>query len=484
MKWLSRGLWVVVWLAFFARGMIMLDPDFGWHLRLGEMTVSEGLAKREPFSYSMASYYFVDYEWLTNAAIYWMYEWAGMAGLAAVFALLAMLALEAAVPEKWREYRWPGLILGWAVLWGRSGVRPQVLSWVLLAVVVRMLDRQNWKRWRWAFGILMAVWANLHGSWPVGLAAAAVVIGWRWLEARKIEFEDIAAGGLGALAVLVNPYGWKLAYEVGRQMIWGGKLMRIGIQEWLPWYTSVELAFWMLLVLAMALGWRYRRAIGREWWAVAAFLAWAGTASLRNMALFAVMGVPLAAEGVGRLRAESDGKRFGVVYRLLAGLAGVLLGVEVALLGIEYMLAGERGYYPVRTVEYLRTLDYRGNLFSNYGWGGDLIWKYPEKKEYIDGRMANFVGYEKPGETGYVFREYLGIGEVEITLGEIFNKYDVEVVLWPRKKPGRMVWNIKLPAVFGGRDEKIKDFWEEMDNLGWDKIYEDETAVVYRRPSG
>ena len=196
------------------------------------------------------------------------------------------------------------------------------------------------------------------------------------------------------------------------------------------------------------------------------------------------MGVPLAAEGVGRLRAESDGKRFGVVYRLLAGLAGVLLGVEVALFGIEYMLTGERGYYPVRTVEYLRTLDYRGNLFSNYGWGGYLIWKYPEKKVYIDGRMSNFVGDEKPGETGYVFREYLGIGEDEITLGEIFNKYDVEVVLWPRKKPGRMVWNIKLPAVFGGRDEKIKDFWEEMDNLGWDKIYEDETAVVYRRPSG
>ena len=148
------------------------------------------------------------------------------------------------------------------------------------------------------------------------------------------------------------------------------------------------------------------------------------------------------------------------------------------------MLTGERGYYPVRTVEYLRTLDYRGNLFSNYGWGGYLIWKYPEKKVYIDGRMSNFVGDEKPGETGYVFREYLGIGEDEITLGEIFNKYDVEVVLWPRKKPGRMVWNIKLPAVFGGRDEKIKDFWEEMDNLGWDKIYEDETAVVYRRPSG
>ena len=50
-----------------------------------------------------------------------------------------------------------------------------------------------------------------------------------------------------------------------------------------------------------------------------------------------------------------------------------------------------------------------GNMFNEYSWGVYLIWKLPEYKTFIDGRMLSWRD-----ESGYsVFEEY-----VEITRSE------------------------------------------------------------------
>jgi hypothetical protein len=38
---------------FFWRGIIYLDPDFGWHLQAGEMILHSGFPQNDPFSYTM-----------------------------------------------------------------------------------------------------------------------------------------------------------------------------------------------------------------------------------------------------------------------------------------------------------------------------------------------------------------------------------------------------------------------------------------------
>ena len=48
------------------------------------------------------------------------------------------------------------------------------------------------------------------------------------------------------------------------------------------------------------------------------------------------------------------------------------------------------GQYPLGAVKYLHENPIEGNMFNEYNWGGFLIWQYPEKKVFIDGRMPSW----------------------------------------------------------------------------------------------
>ena len=64
------------------RGTFMLDPDFGWHLRMGQIILQTGIPATDPFSYTMQSYPFVDHEWLTNIGFSYLHPLIEIPGLA------------------------------------------------------------------------------------------------------------------------------------------------------------------------------------------------------------------------------------------------------------------------------------------------------------------------------------------------------------------------------------------------------------------
>src|SRR3990172_11624222 len=68
-------------IVFWIRGIMLLDPDFGWHLRMVELILQNGISKTDPFSYTMPSYPFVDHEWLTNVVMSKIYGWSGDGGV-------------------------------------------------------------------------------------------------------------------------------------------------------------------------------------------------------------------------------------------------------------------------------------------------------------------------------------------------------------------------------------------------------------------
>ena len=70
-----------------------LDPDFGWHLRVGELIAKQGIPRTDPFSFTMPSYLFVDHEWLTNVIIYFGYSLFGSVFLYFVFLILWLLLM-------------------------------------------------------------------------------------------------------------------------------------------------------------------------------------------------------------------------------------------------------------------------------------------------------------------------------------------------------------------------------------------------------
>src|SRR5690554_6008795 len=79
---------IVIFSVFFIKIYNTTDPDFGWHLRTGEIIIKEGIPKTDPFSYTMPNFPYVDHAWLTDVFIVVIYSSFGKLGLTIVFSLL------------------------------------------------------------------------------------------------------------------------------------------------------------------------------------------------------------------------------------------------------------------------------------------------------------------------------------------------------------------------------------------------------------
>ena len=220
---------LLVFLTFFLRGVTTIDPDFGWHLRMGEIILSSGVPKTDPFSYSAPNYPFVDLSWLSGVIIVWLYPKIGMAGLSILAALITVSSLVIALSIKQKKpynfYIWTGLlVLSAGAIFPFEAVRIQVVSWLFLAIILKIfLEQESWNLRRFFLPGLFLLWANLHGSFFVGLAvltAGTIIRAWRL---KRIETTNLLILGLSALLTLINPYGLGLHSEVFRTL-WGSNL--------------------------------------------------------------------------------------------------------------------------------------------------------------------------------------------------------------------------------------------------------------------
>ena len=497
---MRAGLWLAIFGLLVWAGYHRLDPDYGWHVTMGKYITEKGIPKTDPFSYTMASYPFIDHEWLTNVIMYQLDQTIGKNGMAWIFAGMVTLALGLGGWGIKNKAGWEAaVIMAATLLFARGGVRPQVIDWLGLVVLWRgFADRQVWRKWRWIIPPAFCLWANLHGGFAVGVVVLGWLIFWRSLEEKKADIKDVMVWGLGLLGTMLGPYGWRVWHEVRMQIT--DHDLRWTISEWQPFYVVLEPAFWMLGTLLVMLGFKYRKIIPRWQTATTVVLLVAGMASLRHIGLLAVVGGLMLGQLLGvfvrrELKTEEAHERARRIYWGLLGLAAAIFIIPV---GIE-IRQGNFGmsFYPVEAVKYLKTQITEGNVFSDYGWGGYLIWKYPEKKVFIDGRMPSWrwpayakasAGKSAPeGESNWAMKDYLKIstdGEYE----ELFAKYDIRTVLWTNGERvtswQKLCWDAEMAVRkwLGLKPIELQEsFIEKMKESGWVEVYSDRAAVVYRK---
>lgn len=259
------------------------------------------------------------------------------------------------------------------------------------------------------------------------------------------------------------------------------------IGEWMPFFFTLEIGLLMLVAMILVAGLQYRREIpGWRLGLVAVFLA-AGISSLRHMAFFALTAIPVVIWVLDRLYRQvainpEQEKRAMKTYMVLGMLAAGILVWETGWTAYRWWrVANGDNFYPVRAVQFLKERNYQGELFAEYGWGGYLLWQYPEKKLFIDGRMPS-MRWTAPSdrESDWAFKDYLditGAGEIE----PYFGKYDVGVVLWPKQSPTPIETLTAAIAKKFGQGEERKSFIQKLEEAGWEKVYEDKRAVIYVR---
>jgi len=300
--------------------------------------------------------------------------------------------------------------------------RPQLFTFVLLAAMVAILARYNYRRAAplWLLIPLMALWANLHGGFIMGIAVLA-------LYAATATIDDFVSGAglqrglrLGALtfaafvATMVTPYGletWSPVLHALRN-----PMTRIAVTDWQPlgfalmrqWHASHAGIIYFLCGIAMIMAFVATfaltpRADDLPLVAIAGVMSVAAIGAVRNLPLAIIAcALPVARHSSQlidrrRERALAAGARVEPPPKRSATSPWIALAVAVLLAAhaglLSPRLRNDKAY-PVGAVAFMQKHNLHGNILGNFGWGEYLIWHTaPASKVFIDGRYDTVYPY-------------------------------------------------------------------------------------------
>jgi hypothetical protein len=367
------------------------DPDVFFHLAVGrEIVTMGGLPATEPFCFPVADRPFVNHEWLFDAVL-WATTGGDGAAVVAFKAALAALLLAAAGLVALRLGAGPlatalaGLaFLGLSRPWLEA--RPHLAAYALAALFILALRGAasgGWRRVAWLPAIA-AVWANVHGSFPLALAlwALEAVAAWRGPPGARRRL--LIAGPLVALAFLANPWGWGILSVVTHH---AAPLYRAIVPEWQPaaWGESAARDALFLGLAGLSLA-SFLPAANRgrlaELGMLLVFLVPAVMSAKFALGL-AVSAVPVAAANLSRLALP---RRAGAALAGLATCGGIALGAAVPpgpTAGTGFAMEG----FPAAAVDAALARGASGRVLASFDVGGYVEFAgHTRLRPFIDGR--------------------------------------------------------------------------------------------------
>jgi len=395
----------------------LLSFDYWWHLRTGQLIVETGAVPRvDPYSYTAAGARWIDTHWLFQLALHGLYQLGGHQAvrLAKGACVLTLLALLGSIG--WRRSRaaLSALALGCLLMASAHRLieRPELVSFLLLALLLALLDRHRRRGDAWVFAILplQLLWANLHSLFAVGLGVCALALlaelvqpWWQRGEAlRRDRVRDLAlvtALSLGVSCLTPNGPDTLLfpleqlgmiglagpRSDLGRHVVELQPILEVpGGLATLAWAGGLAL-------LAMLLN--GRRVPAFDLLLFLAFLVLTLGAE-RNAALLAIASVPIAVRNLDAFLERHPAPRWAARAAALAVLAGLALAVaarEHEQGAIFLAAAVTPDLFPEAAAEWIAREHPEGPLYHAMGDGGYLIWRlYPDYRVMLDGRLEVF----------------------------------------------------------------------------------------------
>jgi hypothetical protein len=380
------------------------DPDLWWHLRLGQWIAdNHSVPHTEFFSYTANGAPLVAHEWLSELLFWAVHGVVGLAGLAVVVGLVTWSGLLALT---WiaRQHGASGFNVGVVLLLGAkamqpiTGTRPQMLTFALLCWSLFLLDRHLRRGGRgiWVLVPLVALWANLHAGFAVGLGilvaalAAAVLDAW-WRHqldtVRRTRLVTAAAALLlCAAAALLNPNG----IDLYRYALLGSTpAAHQLIQEWQsPDFTTSAMLPLALLIVATALSMALSRRRLRPSQVILAVIGvGAALLAVRNIAIAVALLSPSLAELLPT-RYQLPSSRLALpAIALAAGVA--ILVAAVVRLSQDTQDTAIAGRFPTCLLADLQATRQPVRLWLPYAQAGYAIDRaWPQVHVYVYGNDA------------------------------------------------------------------------------------------------
>lgn len=453
------------------RGVVILDPDFGWILRMGEIILERGIPEKDPFSYTMSSYPFIAHQWLSEAVIAFLYRLIGGLGLAAVFAFLVVLSLFISVSRIAKAYKnwlFVPLFLAICILADFVSIRPQIFSWVLFSVLIKLLFSE-FKHKALLAPIIFLCWVNLHGGFAAGFTILFLITACEVFENKRAVRESAVTLALSFLATIINPYGLRV-WQEPIMTITDRTLSRY-IVEWQSAIYISNFLFWIYLSFSAIFIVIYHKTFKLSEKVVFVFLLFSALSSKKQIPLFVLFSLPLLVYALSLFYAEAKKIKFGAIrFKKLYSYLSILviaLYVPFFIVFIQRLsLFKEEKFYPVNAVELLQKEHSGGRIFTLYEWSGYINWKLPRYKIFINGMMSIWRGHKQPNESPHALREYRDIIIGKTNFKDVIQNYGITTVLLPIKDNR-----------FGGYGKLSRLVISE----GFISIYKDNSVILYQK---
>lgn len=436
---------------------VLNDGDTFMHIAAGQRMLADGaVLARDPFSYTFGGQPWVAHEWLAEILMALAYNAGGWSGLLAMFGIAAAVTagILAYQVGRWLEPMAQAVVtlLALSCMTGSLLARPHILALPLLVIwmaeiVSARADKRTPSPWLLP---VMAIWANIHGSFLLGLVLGAGV-GLEALidesETRARTFARWALFGAGAILVtLLNP---QFVDGALHPLMLMGNTRLANVDEWQPtdFSTVQPLELVVLAGLYVILSRGVTMSPVRALMLLG--LLHMALSHQRHQIVFAAVAPLLLAEPLGRAfgAAQAKASRF-------ASFLAPAAAVAIALVAVVRVAAPiQRADGPVAPIAALSHVpaEMRGApVLNDYSFGGYLI--FEGIKPFIDSRTELYR--EKWLDT------YAALIRPDAkTLDATLKRFDIR-------------WSILSPA---------SPMVAELSARGWRQVYADAYAVVQIR---
>lgn len=478
------------------------DPDLGWHLKYGQYFWQHGkLLRDNTFSTMMPQYHWANTSWLTDIISYSAYHLGGFLGLILLSAVV-VTATFYFFAKAFRFTLWEQtLIFPW-ILYLESPVnvisfRGQQLAIMFAGVLFYLISLyKNRPKLLWLAIPLFLIWVDVDGEFLLGYALfclwvilyIATIIVQRVLfgekDAKKAKKREITVilkkinqtfiekrkevGTLllillcSLVATFINPFGYGLHLDAISHI--GNPLLK-DIGEYLPfgmytisWWNEVVIGIILIFGLfILCFRGKFLQLLPSLGGGLLLFLLSLGDRRFAWPSYYLLF--PLLAMAATFLK--PDKKKITRTATIIILIFLLVITIWRRYPFIQYTKFDWNDYCQLQSLpcssqsaEFLIEHRLNHSLFSLYGWGGWLIWNYPQIKPTIDGRMHLWV------QNGYSgFADYYSI---EQNLKDI-DSTDYDVVYMSSQKP---VYNRLLQLVRQGK---------------WNLVYQDRDAGIFVR---
>ncbi len=414
--------------AFVALLVPLPSVDLAYQVRAGnEILAARALPVADAWTFTVWGSPWVDQQWLAQVKLalgYAVGGWELLAVLRAGLVALFMGFLVATARERGARPRTAAILAlaAFALAAPALALRPQLFGITLFAVLLWLIAvRARSPRLYLLAPVVVALWANVHGSFVLGPA----LLGYAWLsdiaakQPARVALWILVAG---TLATLVNPYlagVWLYAANIGVNPAIAGQ-----VSEWQRTspFAMPGLLFYPSVVVTVVLMLRRRDLVRWPDWVLVTAMALMGAWAVRGVAWWALVMVFLLA-GVLASERPARAQRARAVNAIIAIALG--LGIVVALPWWRPAdpLTGRTGllsYAPSGLAAKVAELAGAGaRVVVPQTWGSWFEWAAPEQRYFIDSRFELF-----PADVWADYAALQGPGA-----GDVLDRWAADVVV-------------------------------------------------------